>query len=147
MRMRRFGQAAAAAMFIAFPANASASVTGVLGGHTMAGRPIPCVAQSDGVRVCQGNESGPGGTDLRFTSFDGTPLEVWVTLPPAPASGVDGGYPLMVQNHGWVPGRADRTTLSTPVRRQSSGLRTVMSSCSSRPVVGGTRAAPRSRGW
>lgn len=101
MRMRRFGQAAAAAMFIAFPANASASVTGVLGGHTMAGRPIPCVAQSDGARVCHGDESGPGGTDLRFTSFDGTPLEVWVTLPPAPASGVDGGYPLVVQNHGW----------------------------------------------
>lgn len=86
---------------MALPAGASGAVTGVLAGHTMAGRAIPCVAQPDGVRVCQGDETGPGGTDLRFRSFDGTPLEVWITLPPAPASGVDGGYPLMVQNHGW----------------------------------------------
>jgi hypothetical protein len=99
--MRRFGLAGAAFALMALPACASGAVTGVLAGHTMNGQPIPCVAQSDGVRVCTGDESGPGGTDVRFQSFDGTPLQVYVTLPPAPTSGTDGDYPLMVQNHGW----------------------------------------------
>jgi hypothetical protein len=74
---------------------------GVFAGHTMDGQPIPCVAQSDGVRVCTGDENGPGAADLRFKSFDGTPLQVYVTLPPAPASGPGGNYPLVVQSHGW----------------------------------------------
>ena len=93
--------AAAALALMALPAGASAAGTGVFAGHTMDGQPIPCVTQPDGVRACTGDESGPGGADLRFQSFDGTPLQVYVTLPPAPASGADGGYPLMVQNHGW----------------------------------------------
>jgi len=88
---------------MALPAGASAAVTGVFAGHTMDGQAIPCVAQANegGVRVCTGDESGLGGTDLRFKSFDGTPLQVYVTLPAAPASGTDGDYPLIVQNHGW----------------------------------------------
>jgi hypothetical protein len=89
---------------LALPASdtaASGAVTGVLAGHTMDGQPIPCVAQSDGVRVCHGDESGPGGADLRLKSFDGTPLALYVTLPPAPSSGPDGDYPLVVQSHGW----------------------------------------------
>ena len=101
MRIKRLGLAAVALAFMVWPAAASAADAGVLAGHTMNRQALPCVAQSDGVRVCAGDESGPGGTDLRFQSFDGTPLQVWVTLPPAPASGADGGYPLMVQNHGW----------------------------------------------
>jgi dienelactone hydrolase len=100
-RTRRAGLAAVATAFIALPAGASGAVTGVLAGHTMNGQPIPCVAQSDGVRVCHGEESGSAATDLRLQSFDGTPLEVYVTLPPAPASGADGDYPLVVQSHGW----------------------------------------------
>ena len=31
----------------------------------------------------------------------GPPLEVYVILPPAPSSGTDGSYPLIVQSHGW----------------------------------------------
>ena len=80
---------------------ATRAVTGVFAGHTMDGRPVPCAVQPDGVRVCHGDESGPGTADLRLKSFDGTPLDVYVTLPPAPASGADGGYPLVVQSHGW----------------------------------------------
>ncbi|MGH2859079.1 MAG: alpha/beta hydrolase, partial [Solirubrobacteraceae bacterium] len=103
--MRRSGLAGLATVaFLAFlssPAGASATVTGVLAGHTMNGQPIPCVAQADGVRVCHGDESGPGGADLRLKSFDGTPLALYVTLPPAPATGTDGHYPLVVQSHGW----------------------------------------------
>jgi len=75
-------------------------VTGVLTGHTMNGQPIPCAARPDGVRVCHGDANG-SAADLRLETFDGTPLSLYVTLPPAPASGVDGGYPLMVQSHGW----------------------------------------------
>jgi hypothetical protein len=100
-RTRRLGLAMVGLAFVALPAGASAAVTGVLAGHTMNGKAIPCVAQTDGVRVCQGDESGSQATDLRLKSFDGTPLAVYVILPPAPSSGTDGHYPLVVQNHGW----------------------------------------------
>jgi hypothetical protein len=86
----------------AFASPASASITDVFAGQTVSGNPIPCVAQSDGVRVCHGTyNNGPGGSDIRLKSFDGAPLAVYVELPPAPASGRDGSYPLVVQSHGW----------------------------------------------
>jgi dienelactone hydrolase len=81
---------------------AQAAITGVFAGHTVTGAPIPCAAQSDGVRVCHGTyDDGAGGSDIRLRSFDGVPLEVYVVLPPAPAEGADGPYPLIVQSHGW----------------------------------------------
>src|SRR5436309_10663058 len=86
---------------LALPAPASAALTGVFAGHTVSGDPIPCTAQSDGVRVCHGTDSGP---DLRLKGWDpatAAPLEVYVILPPAPSSGSDGSYPLIVQSHGW----------------------------------------------
>jgi hypothetical protein len=73
----------------------------VLAGKTVSGQPIPCVAQALGVRVCHGDDGGLTGPDLRLKSFDGAPLEVYVILPPAPSSGTDGNYPLVVQSHGW----------------------------------------------
>jgi hypothetical protein len=73
----------------------------LLGGQTMNGQPIPCVAQADGVRVCHGDESGVGGADLRLKSFDGSPLALYVILPPTGVSRADGDYPLVVQSHGW----------------------------------------------
>ena len=81
----------------AIPAPASAAITGVFAGHTVSTTAIPCTAQGDGVRVCHGTDAGP---DLRLKSFDGTPLEAWVMLPPA-GSGSDANYPLIVQSHGW----------------------------------------------
>ena len=101
MRMRVSGVAAIGVAFVAFPAAALGAVSGVLAGHTMNGQAIPCVAQSDGVRVCHGDESGSSATDLRLKSFDGTPLAIYVTLPAKPATGTDGRYPLVVQSHGW----------------------------------------------
>lgn len=147
LRMRRAGLAAIAVVFVALPAGASGAVTGVLAGHTMNGEPIPCVAQSGGVRVCHGDESGSAATDLRLKSFDGTPLEVYVTLPPAPASGADGDYPLVVQSHGWGDPRAARTIRSTVVPRQFSGRGTDTPWYSSRHAAGATRAALKRRGW
>jgi len=80
----------------------SGPISSVLAGHTMSGQPIPCVVQADGIRVCHGDESGPGHADLRLKSFDGTPLAVYVTLPPAHASGAGRDYPVIVQSHGWA---------------------------------------------
>jgi dienelactone hydrolase len=89
-----------AALTAAAPA-AGATVTQVLAGQTISGNPIPCLAQSDGVRVCHGSDNGGGPSDLRLKTFDGVPLEIYVILPPAPTSGSDGNYPLIVQSHGW----------------------------------------------
>ena len=94
---RSLGLIVAVVACLTLPAGASGAVTGVLGGHTMSGQPIPCSASS-GVRVCTG---GVATTDMRLKSFDGTPLALYVTLPPTPASGKDGRYPLVVQSHGW----------------------------------------------
>ncbi|HTU86574.1 MAG TPA: CocE/NonD family hydrolase [Solirubrobacteraceae bacterium] len=84
-------------------ARASGSpIQSIFAGQTVSGAAIPCTTQSDGTRVCYGTyDNGAGDTDLRLKSFDGTPLALYVTLPPAPASGADGPYPLIIQSHGW----------------------------------------------
>jgi dienelactone hydrolase len=84
----------------ALPAYASADTSAIFAGHTVDGAAIPCTTQSDGVRVCHGDYSSTTD-DTRLASFDGAPLEVYVILPPAPPSGTDGNYPLIVQSHGW----------------------------------------------
>lgn len=82
------------------PARVVTPITGVLGDHTINGKALPCEAQPDGVRVCQ-DETGLEGDDLRLKSFDGSPLVMFVTLPPEPKDGSDGHFPLVVQSHGW----------------------------------------------
>jgi dienelactone hydrolase len=108
MRMGTAGRAAiaAAAAFMALSASAGDAISGVarsvvLAKYTVKGEPIPCVAESDGVRVCHGDGKGPEGADLRVKSFDGIPLELYITLPAAPTSATDGNYPLVIQSHGW----------------------------------------------
>ena len=49
--------AAFVAAVVAAPAQAP-PVTSVFAGQTVSGEPIPCTAQSDGVRVCHGDDSG-----------------------------------------------------------------------------------------
>lgn len=97
---------AGAGILIASSATCGEAIAGVARGgvlveHTMRGQPIPCLALADGVRVCHGDGKGPAGDDLRVRSFDGTPLALYVTLPPAPSSGTDGKYPLVILSHGW----------------------------------------------
>ncbi len=91
------------AAILIFASSASAApITSVFAGNTVSGAPIPCTTQSDETRVCAGSYStASGGADLRLKSFEGTPLAVYVTLPPAPGTGNDGPYPLIVQSHGW----------------------------------------------
>jgi len=79
----------------------AAAHDGVLAQAAVNKQPIPCVAGLDGVRVCHGDGVGPKGVDTRMKSFDGVPLALYVTLPPAPPSGPDGPYPLMILSHGW----------------------------------------------
>jgi hypothetical protein len=97
MRMGTAGRAAiaVAGAFIVSSAISAEAITSVarsalLTEYTVKGQPIPCVAESDDVRVCHGDGKGPDGVDLRVKSFDGVPLALYVTLPPAPSSGTDG---------------------------------------------------------
>ena len=86
--MRRWWLACAVMMVGAglSPGSASAAISSVLSGQTVSGQAIPCTAQADGTRVCQGDFSSSGGPDTRLKRFDDTPLEVYVILPPAPSS-------------------------------------------------------------
>ncbi len=72
------------------------AVSSLLVGHTMNGAAISCDIQGNGVRVCHGFSTASGG-DSRFKTFDGTPLEVFVTLP----TDTSNPRPLIVQSHGW----------------------------------------------
>jgi hypothetical protein len=111
---------AVAGGFLAPGASSAQARSGVLAGHTVNGQAIACVAQPDGVRVCHGDGVGPKGPDFRLKSFDGMPLELFVTLPPAPASGPDGAYPLVIQSHGWgdPPSGADDGQYGGPTAHQ-----------------------------
>src|SRR6478735_6735603 len=63
----------------------AATVASVFGGR------VPCT-ERDGVQFCE------GGATLRVESWDGVPLDVAVTLPPADRNGP---FPLIVDLHGW----------------------------------------------
>ena len=70
-------------------ASASAEITGLFDGQ------VPCITQPGGVRYC-------GGGDNTVPTWDGvTPIDVNVALPPEPASGPDGNFPVIGIYHGW----------------------------------------------
>jgi predicted acyl esterase len=82
-----------------FVATANAATTSVFGGDAA------CNSQSTPngpVRLCSGTTH----------SFDGTKIDVNVTLPAAPATGGDGPYPTIGYFHGWGGSKIfdDRTT-------------------------------------
>ncbi len=52
---------------------------------------LDCTVRGDGTRLCAGT----------VPTFDGTPLDVNLVLPPAPGSGPDGDFPLIMEFHGW----------------------------------------------
>ncbi|OJU96310.1 MAG: hypothetical protein BGO23_02050 [Solirubrobacterales bacterium 67-14] len=59
---------------------------------------ISCTVQTaagkEGQRFCTASPS-------LAKSFDGTPIDIAIGLPPAPASGPDGNFPLVGMFHGW----------------------------------------------
>ncbi|HJQ83617.1 MAG TPA: CocE/NonD family hydrolase [Candidatus Binatia bacterium] len=87
--VRRALDALIVVVLAALPANA-AVVTSVFDGR------VPCVVQA-GVQFC------PGTVLTRVESWDGVPLDVNVTLPPA---AMDGPFPLIVDLHGWGVGKS-----------------------------------------
>ena len=70
------------------PAAGQAAIPSALG--------IACTVQSDGVRFC--SESPRSTVD---SPVDGVPIDVNIAFPPAPASGTDGNYPLVMMFHGY----------------------------------------------
>jgi Acetyl xylan esterase (AXE1) len=73
---------------------AQAAIPSVLGGT------VTCSVASDGVRQC--GSSSPRSTS---PSWDRTPIDVNVAFPPAPSSGTDGNYPLIIIGHGYGGGK------------------------------------------
>ena len=64
-----------------------------------------CTVQPDGTRFCPTTDAGAGRTVDGVPSFDGVPLDVDVTLPPA--SEGDGPFPTIVMLHGWGGSKTD----------------------------------------
>jgi predicted alpha/beta-fold hydrolase len=89
--------AATALMAIASPADAA--ITSVF---TNTPTPIPCVTQGTGVRLCDQTTFSPAQTRSTVKTFDGVPIDVRVAFPPAPATGPDGPYPLIMMFHGYA---------------------------------------------
>lgn len=95
----------------ALPSSATAAATNPFG-H-------PCTTQSDGTRFCPTTDGGPGQTVDGVPSFDGVPLDVDVTLPPATAGPApkkadhaskkadQGPYPTIVMLHGYGGSKTD----------------------------------------
>lgn len=68
------------------------------GGATVFGGRVACVDR-DGVRFCEGSVA------TRVPSWDGVPIDVNVTMPPA---GQTPPFPLVIQEHGWGLQKSDR---------------------------------------
>ncbi len=71
---------------------------------------IGCVVQgageNEGQRWCgTGRHNANNGTRSTVESFDGVPVDVNVAFPPAPESGPDGPWPLMMVFHGYGGGK------------------------------------------
>jgi predicted acyl esterase len=86
-------------------ASASGAVTSVFGGK------VGCTVDADLHRVCT------GGASKLVPSWDGTPLDVSVVLPKAPAAGPDGGFPLVGIYHGYAGSKSSTAALKVWVNR------------------------------
>ena len=108
--MRRPIALIAIAGTLALAPSAQAAIPAVF--NQSATGPVACASNPvDGVREC-------GGTGTTVPTFDGVPIDVNVALPPEPAGGPDGPYPLVMVFHGWGGSKAGFGTPGT-----SEGLR------------------------
>src|SRR3954447_22615550 len=98
--MRRMLVSVALAAGLLVPQSAEAAIGSVMGGA------VTCAVQANGQRFC-----GTGAATV--PSFDGTPIDVSVAFPPAPASGPDGPYPVIGLYHGWGGSKIVPTTTAT----------------------------------
>jgi Acetyl xylan esterase (AXE1)/Prolyl oligopeptidase family len=90
-----------AALAMVLTPSASAAIPSVFTG--MSSPPVGCSVQTGsstlGQRWCSGRPS-------RVATWDDTPIDVSVALPPAPATGPDGNFPLIGIYHGWGGSKA-----------------------------------------
>ena len=101
--------AAVAAATLLLPAAAQADypavfgTTGATGATGATGTDVPCVVQTAGATAGQRFCGATTATTRTTTAspVDGVPLDVSLTLPPAPATGPDGGFPLVGVFHGY----------------------------------------------
>jgi predicted acyl esterase len=100
--------AGACALTVALPSAANATITSVFTNTTS---PIPCVVQASGVRLCDQTTFSPAQPRSTVKTFDGIPIDVRVAFPPAPASGPDGPYPLMMGFHGYAGSKLSLATM------------------------------------
>ena len=98
--MRRMLVSVALAAGLLVPQAADAAIPSVMGGA------VACAVQANGQRFC-------GTAAATVASFDGTPIDVSVAFPPAPASGPDGPYPVIGIYHGWGGSKIVPTTTAT----------------------------------
>jgi hypothetical protein len=98
--MRRMLVSVALAAGLLVPHAADAAIPSVMGGA------VTCAVQANGQRFC-----GAGAATV--ASFDGTPIDISVAFPPAPASGPDGPYPVIGLYHGWGGSKIVPTTTPT----------------------------------
>lgn len=66
---------------------------------------VPANASAGGDLACQAVATGPNAGERHcsgiFTTFDGSPIDVNIGFPAAPASGPDGDFPIVGAFHGW----------------------------------------------
>ncbi len=62
---------------------------------------VTCNIAADGVRECGTGSSLNDTVRSTAPTWDGTPIDVNIAFPPAPASGPDGSYPVIIYGHGY----------------------------------------------
>jgi hypothetical protein len=98
-RLRCAAAIGAVCACLAIAPSAGAAITSVFSSTPT---PIPCVTQGNGVRLCDQATFSPAQARSTVKTFDGVPIDVRVAFPPAPASGPDGPYPLIMLFHGYA---------------------------------------------
>lgn len=103
--MRRFAIIVSAFTVLAFAGTSQAAIPDVLDGavecEVQTAPLLPGQANYEGQRWCGTGQSGLLGRSTAKT-FDGVPIDVNVAFPPAPESGPDGPYPLLMVFHGYA---------------------------------------------
>ena len=105
---------------------AGAAVPAVFGNNPYLSQGAPggitCQIQGEGEyegqRWCgTGRHNAKDGTRSTVETFDGVPIDVNVAFPPAPESGADGPWPLMMVFHGYGGGKIDFPALQRWLNR------------------------------
>jgi len=93
--LRKFAIIVTVLSALAFASSSQAAIPDVFDGK------IDCQVQASGQRWCGTGQTSPLARST-VKSFDGVPIDVNVAFPPAPESGPDGPYPMMMVFHGYA---------------------------------------------